>query len=79
MDQDHWILGDFYTYLLIFIRDHLDSFILPIEMSTLLHPPAKLHYAPIAQHDVRQSARVQMSNILLAFWCEINTFSFDIL
>ena len=30
------------------------------EISTLLHPPAKLCYALIAQHNVGWSARVQM-------------------
>ena len=79
MDQDQWTWGDSCAYLLIFIRDHLDSFILSIKMSTALHLPAKLYYVPIVQHDVGQSAGVQMSNILPAFQCEINTFSFNIL
>ena len=30
------------------------------EIFTVLHPPAKLCYVPIAQHDVRWSAGVQM-------------------
>ena len=79
MDQDWWTLGDTYVCLLILLRDHLDSFILSIEMSTPLHPPAKLCYVPIVQHDVGQSADIQMSNILPAFQCEIKTFSFHIL
>ena len=48
-------------------------------MFTSLHPPAKLHYVPIVQHDVRWSARVQMSNGLPPPQCEIYTFAFDIL
>ena len=50
-----------------------------IEMFTLLHPPAKLHYVCIVQHDVRWSARVQMLYVLPSFQSEINTFTFGIL
>ena len=39
MDRDWWTLGKSYAYFLIFIRDHLDSFVLSIKMSTPLHPP----------------------------------------
>ena len=37
MDQDWLSPGDSYAYLLISIRDHLDSFVLSTEMSTPLH------------------------------------------
>ena len=48
-------------------------------MFTPLHPPAKLCYVPIAQHDVRQLAGVQMSNSLPPPQIDINTFAFNIL
>ena len=37
MDPDQWTVGDSYAYLLIFIWDHLDSFVLSTKMSTPLH------------------------------------------
>ena len=79
MDQDQWTLGHSYACLFIFIRDHLDSFVLSTEVSTPLHPPAKVCYVPIVQHDVGWAAGVQMLNILPAFQHKINSFSFDIL
>ena len=39
-----------------------------------LHPPAKLCYVPIVQHDVGQLAGVQMLYVLPPYLCEINTF-----
>ena len=33
----------------------IEIFIKIVEMFTPLHPPAKLYYVPIAQHDVGQS------------------------
>ena len=48
-------------------------------MVTQLHPPAKLCYVPIAQHDVGWLARVQILNIFLPFQSKRNTFLFDIL
>ena len=33
------------------------------EISSPLHPPAKLHYVPIVQHDVGWSAGFQMSYV----------------
>ena len=35
----------------------IEMFIESTEMFTLLHPPAKVSYVPIAQHDVRWLAR----------------------
>ena len=46
---------------------------------SITSPQAKLHYVPIAQFDVRQSARIQMSYILLLYLSEIYTFLYDIL
>ena len=43
-------------------------------MFTPLHPPANLCYVPIAQHNVGQSARVQMLYVLLLYLSKINTF-----
>ena len=37
----------------------------------LHYTPAKFHYIPIAQHEVRQVAAAKMSNILLALQCKI--------
>ena len=48
-------------------------------MFTPLHPPAKLCYVPIVQHDVRWSAGVQRPYILPSYLCKINMFLFDIL
>ena len=48
-------------------------------MFTPLHPPTKLCYVPIVQHDVGQLARVQMSNGLLPLQSKINTFAFNIM
>ena len=46
-------------------------------MFSPLHPPAKLHYVPIVQCNVRHSAGVQMSYILLPYLSKINTYSYD--
>ena len=50
-----------------------------IKVFTPLHPLAKHHYIPIAQHDVRQLAVIQMSYVLLPYLSEINTFSYNML
>ena len=63
----------------MFIKDYLNVFIFSTEMSTPLHPPVKLCYVPIVQHDVWWAAAAQKLNTLLALQQEINTFSFNIL
>ena len=50
-----------------------------IKIFTPLHPPAKLCYVPIVQHDVGQLAGVQMSYDLPPHLSEINTFLYDML
>ena len=61
----------------IFMKEHLNSFILFTKVSTLLHPPSLTSLCP---HSARLGGWLQSkSNILLAFQHKINTFFIDIL
>ena len=48
-------------------------------MFTLLHPPAKLCYVLMVQHDVKWSARGQMSYVLAPYLSVVDTFLYNIL